>query len=240
MYSWRDGKFLTHMFSDVHGDFYLSQFDHTPDLRGQTFLFPSAEPLVKRLQRGISDNGLNAGYEYWMDFLQHLLYFCCQTGMEVPFRDDYLDAFYDGKPFDENAGMLAEHTLHGFNFLREDVKSGKKDLFKMCLPEYPGFLEQSKEGWSFTGSIAGYSKRQAFIMDGNLVYCEEKKDGPVDFGEYGKFSEPKVIFIPDMIREAIFGVFSIVLNSGSRNMHQDPGLIMKYFPYFLFNPLLSI
>lgn len=224
----RNNRFQTQVQGDTHGDFYLSQYDHSID-DSQQVLFSGTEPLIKKLERDKTCNYMYGHYDYWTEFLQSLILFCCQTCMDVPFRHNFLDVFYEGKPIDERPGMVAEYKINHF---KNVYKYAKTDIsLQLCLPKYPGFEEQSEQGWGFAGHI---EENQGFIMDGKLVFCRKQEDGPIDFSIWEKFSEPKIIFTPEDIKEALYGTVRVIRDGAGRNAPQDPGLYLKYFPYDLF------
>jgi len=222
-YAFRNSQFLTCIHDDVHGDFFLQQYNHVPKKDLQPRLFQDRSQLIKKLEE--QDCGrLNGHYGYWIPFLTHLIYFCCQTSQEVPFKDNFNQVFYNRQLFPEEPGMMAEGEIERLKYQgEEDVK------IKECLPEYPGFEKQREQGWEFRGEM---EKSQAFIINGNLVYCNLDEAGEIEF--YQQKFKPAVIFTPDMIEQAIYGTIKSIINGAGRNQPQDPGLVLKYFPYHNF------
>jgi len=224
--AWRNPTFHTTIHPDIHGDFFLQQYNHKPD-DSQKSLFLDCEPLIKRLKQ--KDIGMLYGhYNYWIDFLESLICYCCQTRQEVPFRHDFEKVFYNGNLPDEKPGMVAEMPIVQLRDWTKDAKTN----WKPCLPVLPDFQKQIDDGWLFEGQI---ENSQAFILDGNLVFCDKDEHGPIKFTNYGNFSKPVVVISPDMVREAVRGTMELMIEGhAGRVMPHDPGLILKYFPYHLF------
>jgi len=214
-------RFITCVNGDTHGDFFLQQYNYVFD--DSEFLFPEASPLVKKLKQ--KDIGkLYGHYDYWTGFLEHLILYSLQIKKEVPFRENFEEVFYRGNLPSETPGMVLSPALETLKF-----RAKEKKIFG--IPLYPGWKKQRDSGWSFTGQI---EKSRGFIMDGNLVYCDEDSNGNIEFGYYGKFSSPRVFITPDMIKPLMIGTITLIRDGAGRNQPQDPGLIMKYFPYDLF------
>lgn len=224
-YEWRTPTFHTVIHPDVHGDFFLQQYNHKPD-NSQKFLFPGCEPLIKKLKQ--EDIGmLNGHYDYWINFLESLLYYCCQTKQEVPFRNDFEKVFYNGKFSDKKPGMVADMPITQLKDWTRDAKV----KWKPCLPVLPDFQKQVDDGWMLEGQI---ENSQAFILNGNLVFCSQDNSGPIEF-IHKKYSSPKVFLTPDMIKEAVYGTMKLMTSGRAGRVEpHDPGLILKYFPYHLF------
>ena len=223
-YSFRDKKFFTDIFGDIHGDFFLNQFNHVPaeDLQARLFEDPV---LIKRLCQK-DKGGLYGHYDYWTEFLKSLVYFCCQTGAEVPFRHDFEKVFYEGKLPSDKPGMVAEREIEMLRYYEKN----RNKAFKTCLPKLPGFEGQMQEGWGFEGRI---EQSQGFIINGNLAFCRESKTGSIEFMQE-RWGEPDVFIAPGMVREAVFGAVSLIRDSAGRNEPQDAGLILRHFPYYFF------
>lgn len=223
-YTFRNNQFQTCINGDTHGDFFLQQYNHVPkkDLQGK--LFEDRGPLIKKLEE--QDKGkLYGHYDYWIEFLNQLIMFCCQEGIEVPFKNDWEQVFYDGKLPSDEPGSVSEFTINNF-------KKGDIEFLKNCLPRLPGWEKQKVNGWNpLEGEI---ENSRAFIIGGNLVYCNQDKEGQIEFA-CNRYSKPKVIFTPDMIKETIYGTMTLIRDGTGRNQPQDPGLVMRYFPYHLYS-----
>ena len=225
-FSFRDSRFITCINADVHGDFFLQQYNHSVDK--SELLFPEASPLVKKLRD--EDKGrLYGHYDYWTEFLQHLIYYCCQTKREVPFRNNFEQVFYNGRLPSETPGMVAEPDI------RDLIYRGNPELMKgtspRCLPLYPGWEKQRDAGWHpLEGQIEG---SQGFIVDDNLVYCHADAGGVIEFA-HQRFAKPGVFITPNMIEPLMRGAITLIRDGAGRNQPQDSGLILKHFPYHLF------
>ena len=219
----RNPTFHTVIHPDVHGDFFLQQYNNQPD-DSQRFLFSGCEPLIKRLKQ--KDIGMLYGhYNYWINFLESLVLYCCQTEQEVPFRHDFEKVFYNGKLPDEEPGIVARMPIEQ---LRDWTREAN---WKPCLPTLPDFQKQIDDGWMLEGQI---ENSQAFIRDGNLVFCDKDTNGSIEF-EHNKWGNPCVTITPDMVREAVRATMELMIEGhAGRVMSHDPGLIMKHFPYHLF------
>jgi len=227
-FTFRTKQYLTCINGDIHGDFFVQQYNHLPTV-SQLTLFGEGD-LYKELTE--KDKGkLYGHHDYWIEFLKQLVTFCCQEGLDVPYRKNWEEIFYGGKVPSDEPGEVSGFTI---SCLKNSPRFHKDnpDLMKNCIPRLPGWEEQRECGW--IPNEGGIEESQGFISDGNLVYFHKNEEGEVGFAR-NRYRRANMVFTPDMVEQAIFGTISLIRDGAGRNQSQDPGLLMKNFPYSLYD-----
>jgi len=233
-YFWRDDKFLTELYSDIHGDMQIRQYDINTDLETEQDLF-NYMPLVKK----VNPNIINAYYDEFIPTLIHFITFCCQIGKKVPFKDNWEEVFFNGNFTAEKPGEVAKSDIDYLKSAKNKEESSM--IFVLPFIDNPLKHVDPKKNIYIVHPIyssGGYTSRP-FIEGNELVYLHPKEDGikvePIIKQGWGN---PSVRFNYDQTENAIEGIVKVIQKGGSRSPQEDCGLVFKHFPYERFKEIL--